>query len=73
MRLILAEMLAKRGMTQAELSKRSGVPQPIISNIVTGRTPTPGYDTVFLLSRALRCEMEEMISLTDNPSHDKAG
>jgi len=61
MKIILSEMMAKRGMDQQELSKRSGVPQPIISNIVTGRTPTPRYDTLYLLARALRCAMEDLI------------
>lgn len=61
MKIILSDMMAKRGMDQQELSKRSGVPQPIISNIVTGRTPTPRYDTLYLLARALRCAMEDLI------------
>lgn len=61
MKIILSDMMVKRGMDQQELSKRSGVPQPIISNIVTGRTPTPRYDTLFMLARALHCAMEELI------------
>lgn len=61
MKIILSDMMAKRGMDQQELSKRSGVPQPIISNIVTGRTPTPRYDTLFFLARALHCAMEDLI------------
>jgi len=73
MRIILSDMMARRGMDQQELSRRSGVPQPMISNIVTGRTPTPRCDTLYSLARALRCAMEDLIDDADNPSHDRAG
>ena len=49
------------GMTQAELSARSGVPQPVICEIETGKTADPAGSTLYKLARALRCAMEDLI------------
>ncbi len=57
----LKEIRTKRAMTQAELSARSGVPQPVICEIETGKTADPAGSTLYKLSRALRCTMEDLI------------
>lgn len=46
MRMVRARYLRKRlGLTQAEVARRSGVPQPFVSLIETGRLarPFPGH------------------------------
>jgi len=55
------EMRIRRNMTQAELSARSGVPQPVICEIETGKTADPAGSTLYKLARALRCAMEDLI------------
>ena len=42
------------GLTQAQLSKLSGVNQQIISRIESGQVKSPSYRTVVRLCRALR-------------------
>jgi transcriptional regulator with XRE-family HTH domain len=44
----------RRGLTQHELAKRSGIAQPVIAMIERLRTPNPTWSTVSRLSRALR-------------------
>lgn len=61
MREKLAEMMKKRGITsQADLARISGVPQPMISNILTGETKYPRIDTATKLAKALRCAVEDL-------------
>lgn len=57
----LMQMMKKRGITsQAELSRMSGVPQPMISMIITGDTKDPRLSTMSKLARALRCAVEDL-------------
>ena len=57
----LIEMMKKRGITsQAELARLSGVPQPMISMIITGDTKDPRLSTMTKLARALRCAVEDL-------------
>ena len=63
MRERLAQMMQKRGIvSQTELARISGVPQPMICNILTGYTKNPRVDTVTKLARALRCAVEDLYS-----------
>lgn len=62
MRVILKEWRLRRGYSQAELAQRSGVKQPIISAVENGNALNPTVDTVFRLSKALRCAMDDLIS-----------
>ena len=57
----IAAFRRQLGMTQAELSARSGVPQPVICEIETGKTADPAGSTLYKLSRALRCAMEDLM------------
>lgn len=61
MKIILMEMMTRRGWNQRELSEKSGVPQPIISNIITGATPRPRIDTMYDLAKALKCTVDDLI------------
>jgi transcriptional regulator with XRE-family HTH domain len=65
MKIILKDMMERRGLNQRELSERSGVPQPIISTIVTGVTPSPTIGTMYKLARALRCLVDDLITDDD--------
>ena len=57
----LKKIRTMRGMTQAELSSRSGVPQPVICEIETGKTADPAGSTLYKLARSLRCAMEDLM------------
>ena len=61
MRVILREMLTRRGWTQKELSDRSGVPAPMISQIITGDVKFPRVDTLYKLASAMRCTVDDLI------------
>ena len=57
----LREMREKRGWTQAELSRRSGVPQPMISEIESSEVKFPRVDALYKLAQALRCMVDDLI------------
>ena len=54
----LRKMMIRKGLTQAELSNKSGVPQPMISGYMTGRT-NPGFFNVDKLAKALDCSTDD--------------
>ena len=49
----LKEITKQKGLTYADLSARSGVPEGSLKNLFSGRVPTPRYDTVCAIYRAL--------------------
>lgn len=51
----------KRGLSQAELSRKSGVPQPMISEIESGVAQYPQINTLYKLAQALRCSVDDFI------------
>lgn len=51
----------KKGITQIELSEKSGVKQSIISNIETGDTKSPRLDTALRLAAALGCKLDDLV------------
>lgn len=62
---ILIGLMHKRelaGFSQRKLSALSGVPQPMISDIESGKTKSPTVDTAIKLSKALGCTVEELVS-----------
>ena len=61
MRILLEEYRLKRKLNQVELSKLSGVPQPMISMIETGTVPNPTIGTMHKLSNALKCTVDDLI------------
>lgn len=58
---MLQALREERGMSQAELSRRSGVAQAIISYIEAGKTPNPRIDTVIALAQVLGVTVDELV------------
>ena len=61
MKILLEEFRKKRKLNQAELSKLSGVPQPMISEIENGIVKNPTVGTLCKLARALRCLVDDLV------------
>lgn len=61
MKLQVEEYRKRRKLNQAQLSKLSGVPQPMISMIETGAVPNPTIGTVYRLACALKCTVDDLI------------
>lgn len=70
MRIILEDFRSRRNLTQAQLARRSGIPQPIISQIETEVVKNPGVKTLAALARALRCTVDDLIEETDGREND---
>ena len=51
----------KRKLTQAQLAKLSGVPQPMISMIESKAVPNPTIGTIYRLAVALKCTTDDLI------------
>jgi len=61
MRVLLESMRKRRNLNQRELSERSGVPQPMISEIERGLVRNPQIGTMWKLARALKCTVDDLI------------
>ena len=61
MKILLEQMRNKRGWSQAELSRRSGIPQPMISEIERGIVLNPTVLTLHKLTTALKCAIDDLI------------
>lgn len=61
MQVTLEKMRTKRKMSQKELSRVSGVPQPMISEIERGLVVFPRVDTLYKLAQALKCTVDDLI------------
>ena len=58
----ITSMMKRRGIaSQAELARISGVPQPMISMIISGETRDPRLSTMTKLAKALRCAVEDLM------------
>lgn len=55
----LQKMMYIRGVTQTELSEQSGIPQPMISSYMTGRT-MPSFAKVDKIARVLKCSVDDL-------------
>jgi transcriptional regulator with XRE-family HTH domain len=51
----------KRKLTQAQLAKLSGVPQPMISMIESKAVPNPTIGTICKLAAAMKCTVDDLI------------
>jgi transcriptional regulator with XRE-family HTH domain len=60
-KLRIEEFRNKRKMNQQQLSKASGVPQPMISQIETGDVANPTIKTLHKLATALKCTVDDLI------------
>lgn len=61
MKFRLKEVREARKLSQAELARISGIPQPQISMIESGKVPAPQIDTLYLLAEAMRCLVDDLI------------
>ena len=50
------------GLTQQELSKRSGIPQATISAIESGTRKNIGVETLYPIARALGCTIDDLLT-----------
>ena len=57
----LKKLRIKNGLTQQELSDKSGIAQGIISGIESGATKNPRFDTVVKLADALNCPLSDFL------------
>jgi transcriptional regulator with XRE-family HTH domain len=71
----LIERLAERDMTQADLSRASGLDTGVISNIINNKRQQPAVDSCKAISRALDLPLEEVYRAADilpeKPDTDK--
>ena len=54
----LRKLMILRGITQCELSEKTGIQQYLISNYITGKT-SPSFYNVDKIAKALGCSTEE--------------
>lgn len=53
---------SRAGLTQAELAKRAGVPQSVVSDLENGKTIYPRLDTAMALARVLGCTVDDLFA-----------
>ena len=58
---MIRELRIKRGWSQTELSRRSGVKQSVLSYIENGRTKHPRSDTLAMIAAALEIPVEKLL------------
>lgn len=61
MKILVESYRKKRKLTQAQLAKLSGVPQPMISMIESKSVPNPTIGTIYRLAVALKCTTDDLI------------
>lgn len=59
--ILLRKKRLQKKMSQQELSAASGVPQGVISDIESGSTLNPRFDTVIKLAKALGCSVADFL------------
>lgn len=62
----IKQLIDTRGLTQAQLSTRSGLPPATISHFITGFR-TPGTSSLRKLSQALGVSVEYLLGITEEP------
>lgn len=58
----LRKMRLVKNITQQELAVRSGIPQGVISDIESGATRNPRFDTVVKLANALGMSVSDFVT-----------
>jgi transcriptional regulator with XRE-family HTH domain len=58
---MIRELRRKKGWTQTELARRSGVKQGVLSCIESGRTKHPRSDTLAAIAEALGVTVEKLM------------
>lgn len=59
----------KKGLTNDELSKKSGVPLGTLNKILSGHTPDPQFETVKAICKALEISLAELDDYETNDVH----
>lgn len=59
----------KKGLTNDELSKKSGVPLGTLNKILSGHTPGPQFETVKAICKALEISLAELDDYKTNDVH----
>ncbi len=62
----IKQVLANRGLTQAQLSENPGLPPATISHFITGFR-TPGTSSLRKLSHALGVSIEYLLGIVEEP------
>ncbi|MBT2576869.1 helix-turn-helix transcriptional regulator [Bacillus sp. ISL-8] len=57
----IREARLEKGWTQLELAKKSGVPQPTLSQIESGERKYPTYQNIKKIAEALGIKTEELM------------
>lgn len=70
----LAELMAKKGMNQVELAKKSGIKQPLISSYLreSPSAKLPSLPNLLRLARALSCTLEQLTGLESTAGIENA-
>lgn len=58
---MVTEKREEKGLSQNQLSKLSGVPQSVISDIESGKTKDPRIKTLISIANALETTVSELI------------
>ena len=64
----LRERREQAGLSQAEVSRRTGIIQRDISRLEHGRKPALWADTLLRLAQSLQCSVDYLTGLTDDPT-----
>lgn len=62
----IQSMLTLRGMTQSDLIKKGGIPQPTLSRIQDGSVKDPQGSTYVKISKGLDCDLMWLITGEQN-------
>ena len=58
----LKTLQIKAGITYAEWSKLSGVPEPTIRKVLSGESPDPRFDTILKLVTSIGGSMDDIVA-----------
>lgn len=58
---MVTEQREKKGLSQNQLAKLSGVPQSVISDIESGKTKAPRIDTLMAIATVLDTDVETLV------------
>ena len=56
----IKEVREKRGMTQEELSEKSGISRTTISDLENGKIKNTSASTMVSISKALKCKVKDI-------------
>lgn len=56
----LSDTLAERGMTQADLARKTGLSTALIAQICSGSTKDPRMSSVIIICKALELSLDEL-------------